>query len=187
MARKKMFCAHCGNTDLSVYYPTPEAVGRIVIDQADMASGSLKVLEPSAGTGNLARLAAEAGATVDCIELQGHFAEQLRTSGLYSEVWHGDFLSREPIPRYDRVIMNPPFERGADMEHVERAIEWLKPGGVLVAVMSSMAGKRRGRKDKAFATVLDRYLASETRLPHGAFAEVGTNVSCVLVRLEKAA
>lgn len=187
MAKKQMFCARCGSTELSVYYPTPEPVGRLVIDQAGITDGML-VLEPSAGTGNLARLAVEAGAMVECIEIQGNFAKQLLESRLYNQVLHGDFLSWKPRPVYDRVIMNPPFEHGADMEHVERAIEWLKPNGVLVAVMSAMTGKRsRSRKDRAFVAMMEKHSAIETRLHIDAFAEVGTNVSCVLMRLEKAA
>ena len=188
MAKKNMFCAECGSTELSVYYPTPEAVGRMVIEQADISPG-MTVLEPSAGTGNLARLAADADAKVDCMEIQGSFAIGLAQSGLYRNVWHSDFLADtawETLDRYDRVIMNPPFEKGADMAHVERALGFLKPGGILVAIVSSMTGQRRSKADKAFTELLKRHGATRTELPRGAFAETGTNVACDIVRLEKA-
>ena len=181
--KKRIFCAHCGSDDLSVYYPTPEAVGREVIEQAEIENG-LEVLEPSAGSGDLAHLAVAAGATVDCIELQPNFAETLRSSGEYRNVWAGNFLSMVPQSAYDRIIMNPPFEHGADMDHVERAFDWLKPGGILVAVMSAMSGKRRGRKDRAFAGFLDAHSTITTPLPEKAFSAVGTNVRCVSVRVE---
>ena len=182
MSKKRMFCADCGSQNLSVYYPTPEAVGRMVIEQADLSPG-LVVLEPSAGTGNLARLAAEADTRVYCVEIQPAFVEELRDSGLYRHVWARDFLEQRPAPEYDRVIMNPPFEKGADIRHVEHALRFLRPGGILVAVMSAMAGKRQSRADKAFAELLGRHGATRTTLSRDAFAETGTSVACDIVRV----
>ena len=185
MAKRNMFCAACGSTELSVYFPTPEPVARLVIEMADIHSG-LAVLEPSAGTGHIARLAAETGAHVDCMEIQSHMADQLRQSGLYRNVWDSNFRHRDPVPIYDRIVMNPPFETGADMDHVEHAIGFLVRGGVLVAVMSAMAGERNRRRDKAFAAILERHGAERTPLPKDAFKEAGTNVASVLVRLQRA-
>ena len=187
MGKRHTFCADCGSTNLTVYFPTPESVARTVLHHAKVLSDRLplSVLEPSAGTGNLARLAAQVGAEVDCVEIQPGFADQLVAEGIYRNVWCNDFLKRAAKPIYDRILMNPPFENGADMEHVERAVACLKPGGILVAVMSSMAGQRRGRKDKAFATRLTEWSASETELPRNAFADVGTNTACKLVRIQR--
>ena len=189
MGKRNMFCGDCGSTNLSVYFPTPESVAHTVLHHAKVIPDRLplSVLEPSAGTGNLARLAAHVGAEVDCVEIQSGFADQLIAEGIYRNVWCSDFLTRAAKPIYDRIIMNPPFENGADMEHVERAVAYLKPDGILVAVMSSMAGQRRGRKDKAFATKLTDWRASETELPRNVFAEVGTNIACKLVRIQREA
>ena len=185
---RRMFCGRCGSTDLSVYYPTPEAVGREVIAYASIDRADLTVLEPSAGTGDLARLAAETGAAVDCVELQPSMATELKKSGRYRTVAQGDFLARPPKAIYDRVVMNPPFERGADIDHVEHAVRFLVPGGVLVAVVSAMTGKRANRKaDQRFARLLDTMGTGRMRLPEGAFREVGTDVTADLVRLERAA
>ena len=187
MSKRNMFCATCGSTDLSVYFPTPEPVARQVIELAGVREGH-QVLEPSAGTGHIARLAAETGATVHCIELQSHMAEQLRRSGLYQTVVTGSFLECKPFPHlvFDRIVMNPPFENGADMDHVEHALQFLAPGGVLVAVLSSMSGLRNRKRDKAFMEVLDRYGAGRTELPRDAFKEAGTNVATCLIRLVRA-
>ena len=185
MGKKAMFCTACGSTSVSVFYPTPESVACRVIEAASLDRAGLEVLEPSAGTGNLARLAAERGAVVDCVELQAGLAAELSRSGRYRNVWQGDFLSREPCARYDRVIMNPPFENGADGAHVEHAAAFLKPGGVLVAVVSRMAGRRESRRaDKAFAAFLDGARTRRTPLPENAFKSVGTSVACDLVRVE---
>ena len=39
--------------------------------------------------------------------------------------------------QYDRVLMNPPFEKGADMAHVRQAFNHVKAGSRLVAIMSN--------------------------------------------------
>lgn len=189
MSKRNYFCADCGSTNISVYFPTPEPVARLVIEVADIRDCH-RVLEPSAGTGNLARLAVEAGGLVDCIEIQQHMIEELERSDLYQWV-HGEDFLKVPVqdpPIYDRVVMNPPFENGADMDHVERAIQHLRTGGILVAVVSVMAGERNRKRDKAFAAVLERHNAE--RLPplsRDAFKEVGTNVATCLIKLRKRA
>lgn len=183
MAKRHMFCAECGSQNLSVYFPTPLAVAQEVVARA-IDREQLTVLEPSAGTGHLARLAVEAGATVDCIELQQGFADDLAESRLYRQVTRGDFLCLHPDEKFDRIIMNPPFENGADMDHVASALGWLKPSGRLVAVMSAMAGERNRRKDKAFKQLIGEHSATRTELPPKAFAESGTNVACVLVQID---
>jgi hypothetical protein len=41
------------------------------------------------------------------------------------------------LGKFDRVVMNPPFDHGADIKHVEHARKFLKPGGRLVAVVAN--------------------------------------------------
>jgi hypothetical protein len=54
----------------------------------------------------------------------------------------------------DKVLMNPPFEDGKDVEHVTKALSLLKPGGRLVAIMGNGAFYRHYNKDKAFREML---------------------------------
>jgi hypothetical protein len=70
--------------------------GRAPLYRRDKGEPSLMVLEPSAGTGNLSRRAVSAGAVVDCIEVQGQLAEDLRRSKLYRRVTCADFLKVKP-------------------------------------------------------------------------------------------
>ena len=38
--------------------------------------------------------------------------------------------------QFERVVMNPPFNKGQDLKHIAHAVtHWLRPGGQLVAVM----------------------------------------------------
>ena len=48
-----------------------------------------------------------------------------------------DFLSYAPTGvRYDRIVMNPPFEKRQDTRHIDHALDLLAPGGRLVAIAS---------------------------------------------------
>lgn len=177
------------------HFPTPPAAAAEVIkaagiyDRSDVArsyEGEIpvyQVLEPSAGAGNLARRAAEKGAIVDCVEIQSHLVQQLEASGLYRNVWQGDFIARPPAARYDRVIMNPPFDMERDIDHVMHALRFLKPDGLLVAIMSAGTEWRETKKARAFRDRMESMRARWRDLPAGSFSSVGTNVNTVIVRV----
>src|SRR5690606_4359523 len=112
------------------YFPPPAAVVQRVIELADLKPG-MEVLEPSAGSGAIAAAAAERGAVVDCIEQDPGYAAVLADESVARTLTVADFLAVPAEPRYDRVVMNPPFTRGADMQHVEHALRFLKPDGLL--------------------------------------------------------
>jgi len=93
------------------------------------------VLEPSAGTGNLARAALDAGcepARLVMVELHCRLADELRRKG--HRVEQTDFLEyAATAPRFGAVIMNPPFSRVR--AHMSAAASLLAPGGRLVALV----------------------------------------------------
>ncbi|MFD7015200.1 methyltransferase [Streptomyces sp. NPDC059928] len=138
------------------YFPTPAPVVEELLSLADLRTGD-EVLEPSAGRG---AIAAEAARTcpVDCIEL---LAEQ----------------------RYDRVVMNPPFARQADIDHVTHALSFLRPHGRLTTVMSSALTFRTNARTANFRALIKRSGGSASPLPDGAFKPSGTAVRAVLVTL----
>ena len=153
-----------------------------------------RILEPSAGTGNLAFLAAqprEVGSwnerrkvrdIVDAIEIQPDLAAKLRDSGRLNSVTCGDFLRIEPNGTlYDGVIMNPPFDRQRDIDHVTHALKFIKSDGFLLAIMSAGVEFRETAKAAAFRKLLDTRKGWIVDLPDGAFAPVGTYVNTVLV------
>ena len=171
------------------HFPTPAAAADELIKSAGIyrrkGEPLLAVLEPSAGAGNLARPMAKKGATVDCVEIQAHLAQQLEACGIYRSVTRGDFITLPPRPAYDRIVMNPPFNLERDIDHVMHALNFLKPDGLLVAIMSAGTEWRESKKARAFR---DRMAAMGARwrdLPAGSFAEVGTNVNTVILRVWK--
>lgn len=165
------------------FFPTPDAGVRDVMAKVAMRSETkLRVLEPSAGTGNLASACLSNG-MVDCCEIQGHLADDLRRSGKFNRVWCADFLSLTPQDTgfFDRVVMNPPFDRERDIDHVTHAMRFLKPGGQLVSIMSAGTEYRETRKSKAFRALMKGKNAVFYDMPAGSFAELGTNVNTIIL------
>jgi hypothetical protein len=148
------------------FFPTPETVAEEVIGLAEIEPG-MRVLEPSAGNGMLADAAKAAGAEVDVVEMGGQLREILSEKGhnLVGE----DFLDYQAAEQYDRIVMNPPFSNDQDIQHVQHAYTMLKPGGKLVAIVSSMAGDRANTRNRQFREWLDDLDAVEQPLPQGAF------------------
>jgi phospholipid N-methyltransferase len=164
------------------FFPTPEAVAEEVVAQAEIEPG-MRVLEPSAGNGMLADAAKAAGAEVDVVEMGGQLREILSEKG-YNLVGD-DFLEYQAGEQYDRIVMNPPFSKDQDIQHVQHAYTMLKPGGKLVAIVSSMAGDRANTRNRQFREWLDSLDAVEQPLPQGAFLssmnQTGVNTKVLVI------
>lgn len=168
------------------WFPTPRRIVERMIDEAGNLQG-LRVLEPSAGNGAIARIAKERGALVNCIELDATRYQTLEAQG-YAGVTNADFLECKYFPPfYDRVLMNPPFENGQDVDHVRHAFKFLKPGGRLVAIMSEGPFFRKDRKAIEFREWLDTVGYSD-KLPADAFmaSDNPTNVQTRIVVIDAA-
>jgi predicted RNA methylase len=166
------------------FFGTPAARAEEVVREAGIAAGH-RVLEPSAGNGALADPARAAGAEVITIENWDVNARALRAKG-YEPV-ERDFLevSVDDIGGLvDAVTMNPPFTKGQDMRHVQHALGFLLPDGVLVAITSSRVGLNSTKAHKAFAQLLDLADAERTEIPAGEFSASGTEVATSQIRIE---
>ena len=165
------------------FFETPAAVGERAMEALQLRPG-MSVLEPSAGKGALASLARKAGGNVTCIEIQPSNAAYLRNLS-FPRVAERDFLHLDPavLGQFDRILMNPPFDRGRDVDHVTHAMRFLKPGGRLVAIMAAGVEYRTDRKTSDFRATVERFKGSIRDLPFGSFAESGTNVNTVIVAL----
>jgi hypothetical protein len=115
------------------FFPTPAPLARELVKLAGLQPGHT-VLEPEAGVAGIANICAEVTGkgNVVCYEIQQKNCDVLR--GLGFKVEQADFLTVEPTQQFDRVILNPPFEKQADIDHVKHAFRFLKPGGTLAAI-----------------------------------------------------
>lgn len=165
-------------------FPTPADLARRMVQVAGCMAGQ-RILEPSAGTGNLIEAAVNAATGFDCcevvaIEKSAALVENLkamRNLWLYANdsnfgIHCGDFLSfTAPLKKFHRVIMNPPFKNGEDIKHIRHAMGFLAPGGRLVALCAN--GPRQREALQPIAGIWEE-------LPAGSFAEAGTNVNVAL-------
>lgn len=172
----------CDHNPLDFYRTQPSLVQKI-IEYAELKPG-MTVLEPEAGEGDIADAAAAivGPAEVATIELDEARASILRTKGFI--VAQGDFLDFDPNHRrYDRVLMNPPFTRQRDIDHLMHAWEFVKPlGGRLVGIASSSITFRKTSK----AIVLRDLIARTGRWienPPDSFKASGTMVNTVTIIL----
>lgn len=167
------------------FFPTPEALAREVVEKANIEPG-MSVLEPSAGLGHLADIIMEVEpeCSLVCMEQYVPLAEALRLKG-YAAV-QTDFLQEGPREIFDRIVMNPPFENQADIDHVLHAFEFLKPEGRLVAIMSTSWTFRDNAKSVEFREFVGNNGTWEQN-EEGAFKSAfrPTGVATVTVTLDK--
>ncbi len=162
------------------YFPTPPDVVDRLMELADVRPG-MRVLEPSAGQGAIANACRAAGGEVTCIELMPANVRALRDQG--HSVSERDFLTMLPSPLMDRVVMNPPFARQADIKHVLHALQFLCDGGRLVSVMSASVTFRDNTLTQDFRALVSSRSGSIEELPEGAFKSSGTMVRTVIVTI----
>lgn len=175
--------------ELQAFY-TPAALARVVAKAAALREGH-EVLEPSAGGGALvdAVLAACPGALVWTYEVDEVAFRRLGARGIRCE--RRDFLEVKPLSTFsgsggfDRVVMNPPFTGGQDVEHVTHALRFLRSGGILVALVSPSAIEGTQKKQVAFQRLLATTTHRVFDVPAGAFRESGTEIRTKLVRVVK--
>lgn len=157
-------------------FPTPPDIASDMAAIAHILEDD-RVLEPSAGTGRLLDAMLGAGArSLVAVELNRNLAAALRRQYVAADVRQGDFLElgTDQLGKFDVILMNPPFEKGADIKHIEHARRLLRPGGRLVALCAD--GPRQHER-------LNPTALSWTRLPPDTFADQGTSVRTVLLAI----
>ena len=171
------------------YFPTPQPLARMVVALAGIEKG-MKVFEPEAGQGGLAdEIIDIVGGTqhIMCCELQENNVKVLREKGY--TVIHQDFMTLEEnfmgtMEYFDRIVMNPPFEKQQDLIHVSKAWEFLKPGGRLTSITSpgfTFRQDKRATEFREFVGRFGRYIEN----PEGSFKPSGTSINTLTVVLDK--
>jgi len=174
------------------YFPTPAPIVDRMIELADIHPDHT-ILEPSAGQGHIADKLCDIFGIypfdVYMCEILPENRRILEEKGYYARKDFIEFAREfgdKPGWIFDRIIMNPPFERQSDIDHVTAAYNLLAPGGILVTIMSAGVLFRENRKTVAFRdNVMEQNETYLDRLPAGAFQESGTMVNTILLRLER--
>ena len=144
---------------------------------AGMIPRGSRLLEPSAGLGRLIDAAQRRAdpASIVAVEVAQACAGQIYANFPAVRLIQADFLAcnldRLAGP-FDAVLMNPPFHRGADVQHIRHAAEMIRPGGLLVALCYN--GVRQNAELNAWADTWEV-------LPPANFASEGTLAQAVLL------
>lgn len=172
------------------FFPTPRATAEIACHRLGYVPG-MRLLEPEVGEGDLLAPLLDWHGRPLAGDWVMYEKDPRRMAGLVRRglggVRMGDFMASLPAEDapFDRILMNPPFHRGADAAHIGHALDFLAPGGRLVAIAS---GAFSGRATKATKVVRDRIEAwggQIDSLPEGSFKEAGTSVATVLVTVDR--
>jgi len=150
--------------------------------------GGMRVLDPQAGSGVLAKAAAQIVGqdNVVCLDLMPENFGLLKAHGwqmLTDEPT--DFLALQPRSEFSGVITNPPFSGGRDIAHTMQAWKWLKPGGVLGGIVSTSSMMGRSAAQKQFIAFIEAHAVSVENIDAGAFADAGTMVATKKLVLHK--
>lgn len=160
------------------FFPTPKSLASYIVKLANIQEGQT-VLEPSAGLGHLADeiKALHTNNELQCIEVNYKLSEALQAKGYNVE--NEDFLNH--TCKYDKIVMNPPFENLQDVAHVKHAFNLLNSGGRLVAIMAN--NKHRSPE---FLGMVEQYGTMEEN-PVNSFSSAfrPTGVSTITVVLDK--
>ncbi|MCA1776080.1 MAG: DUF4942 domain-containing protein [Loktanella sp.] len=169
--------------DLS-FYRTPAKIADILLAEAypRRRDGTITILEPSCGDGAILdaiRRFADGNPqqkiSVYAFECDAGRAAEARAKGYPVRVCN--FLETVPTPTFDFVLMNPPFYGKHYQKHVEHARRFLKPAGVLYAILPITAAE-----DHGFVTRPKWGRDGWRDLPVGAFAESGVRINTGIAR-----
>lgn len=125
------------------FFPTPEFVAWKMIELAKIKPTDT-LLEPSAGTGNLARFfPPENKATL--IEMSKKLSSKIpycENHTIINTLFEGFSI----LNKYDVIIMNPPFGKKSDkaLSHFKKAMMHLKPDGRLILLAPASGTMRAG-------------------------------------------
>lgn len=155
---------------------TPSAVAEQLIAYAKINEKS-KVLEPSAGIGNIADGIKQYTNNIDVCEQMYHFSELLKLKGY--NVVGSDFLQYETNIKYDAIIMNPPFSD--EINHIKHAFELLEDGGMLVSITSPHWTFANDKKSVNFREGLENETYFTNDLKSGTFEMTGVTSKIIVI------
>lgn len=173
------------------FFETPPELADKLVEMAEIEDEVL-CLEPSAGKGNIVDALVRGGVkseNIQCYEINEDFVYILQSKGFKTVC--SDFIQIQPNDviyglGYDRVVMNPPFTKQQDIDHVLHSLQFLNKGGILVSVMGAGVMFRTNQKTKNFWEIIYHMKSYEVEeLPEKTFKTSGTNVNTIVLKVKK--
>lgn len=140
--------AHAGRNLLLSQWDSPPALARALVRWAHagrpLRQGA-RVIEPSAGIGNIAVAARDHGCDVSAIEVDPGRARLCTERGIATTC--ASIFDRCTPPaalRYEWALMNPPYEDDGELRHVIVATEWAARVAAIVRLDALASRSRLG-------------------------------------------
>jgi hypothetical protein len=170
------------------FFPTPMPLIERLISLAELELNH-HILEPSAGKGDIAdaiqKIFNGKHPRLSVCEINHTLREILELKK--HKIIASNFLDVTNF--YDRIVMNPPFENGSDIDHVMHAYTLLNLKGRVVAIMSEGVFYRQFKKDNAFREFLSKqnaYISEPIKEAFkNGFISTGVNVRIVAFNKDK--
>lgn len=167
------------------FYPTPKSLATKMAGMIDSKLSS-RILEPSAGKGDLAKAVSERfdryrKPQVECIEKEPELRSLLTGEGF--RVVDTDFLAYASTKQYDTIIMNPPFSNGD--KHVLKAWEIIYNGDVIALLNSETLKNPHTESRRLLVNIVEQHGEVEYLQQQFKDAERKTDVEVALIHLKK--
>lgn len=169
------------------FFPTPKELALDMAEELAIQSG-MSLLEPSAGLGTLVEAVQDIEKDVDILTIEPIYQcrDILEAKG-FKVSDETDFMKFETDVLFDRIIMNPPFEKQQDIQHIRKAFDLLKPDGRMVALASPSCLTNSNGKATEFRNWLKTINHEVRQLPSGSFKSSfnPTGVNVVMFVIDK--
>lgn len=172
------------------FFPTPETLADKMVKLANIQEYD-SVLEPSAGQGAIIKAIQKLYPDqlvhyCELMELNRNFLTKIPNTQYLTD----NFLKLSKIPIligfFDKIIANPPFTKNQDIQHIYQMWDCLKEGGKIITVASKHWQYSNGKTETEFKRWLCHEIdANITDIEDGMFSESGTNISTVLIEINK--
>lgn len=165
------------------FFPTPIIIAEKMCELAEIKNDD-KILEPSCGNGNISDVIYNINKNIVCIEINQNMKNVLSYKDYYANIIFQDFLDFDG-ENFDKIIMNPPFSKQQDIDHIYHAYELLKDNGILISVISLSPFFRTNKKSLDFRNWLNELNAEIIDVPSGSFKESGTMIETKIIKIKK--
>lgn len=130
------------------FFPTPDEIILKMIEYLPN-NKDIEILEPSAGKWDIIDiLIQEWYKNIDCIEYNYSLRDYLKEKW-YNVIWEN--ILKYKWKEYDAIVMNPPFEKQVDIDHILYCFDnLLKEWWILISIMSEWPFFRQDNKSKSF-------------------------------------
>jgi predicted RNA methylase len=169
---------------LQAFY-TPASLAARVVELAEVSG--MKVLEPSCGNGALVKECFAQGAnSIFAIDINDEVGFDLalitnwcvdNKRQLVYQIT--DFLTYPPDKVFDRIVMNPPYDKNTWVKHLQYAWNFLESGGRLVAICPN------NDQNKQFQKFISDKVYEIHPVEAGTFKESGTNIATMILVIHK--